>query len=285
MNSQKEVLPLRVVAARFINDDELEGLARLDAITTGVHGVVGKKLLAWEIAFWALSLATFITLLPGLGMMAFDAEGGEFLVLVGFVPFALWVATIVYWRYLQYGALRANEPQTPLYADPDDPDVRNLERLFAVLQLESTPRTFYVTRNGSRREIDERYFFGSLRAAFVSRDTRVRSILFSPSGWWFSREIFMEVDVAELIDKAGAKPKRGPNKTYDYTDAVMSLIEHPDIRAMEFPKRGNQTKIKNLLETWYRSRRQKVPSESQLMLYAKDIVVVIENNRHANARH
>lgn len=283
MDSQKEILPLRIVAARFISDNELEGLCELDRITTGAHQVVETKLLIWEVIFGALSLATFVTLLPGLGFMLFGVEGSELLAFVGLISFALWMATLVYWRYLQYGALRAVEPQMGLYANPDDPAVRNLERMFKELQLETNrSRAFYVTKYGSRRDIDERYFFGRLRAAFVSRDARVRSMLFSPTGWWFSREIFMEVDVADLIARTKVKPKRGPKTTYDYADAVMSLIEHPAIKAMEnIRKHGNQTKIVSLLRDWYIARRIPRPSDGQLTLYASAIQDVIAKNRAA----
>src|SRR3546814_10086220 len=64
-----------------------------------------------------------------------------------------------------YGGMKAAAPQEPAYADGEDPAVRNLERLFVILQRESTPRAFYFARNGQRRYVDHRYFFGKLRAA------------------------------------------------------------------------------------------------------------------------
>src|SRR3546814_2442960 len=71
-------------------------------------------------------------------------------------------------------------PQEPAYADGEDPAARNLERLFVILQRESTPRAFYFARNGQRRYVDHRYFFGKLRAAHVAKGDTIRNALFGP---------------------------------------------------------------------------------------------------------
>ncbi|WP_174275017.1 hypothetical protein [Sphingomonas bacterium] len=283
MDNQKEVLPLRIIAARFISSNELEGLAELDRITADVYGLIQTKYLVWWIAFSAALFASAITLLPGIGLTLAGVKGGEIVAAIGLIPFGLLLAVVSYWRILQYGSMRASQPQKAVYANPDDPAARNLERLFALLQLETTPRAFYVTRNGVKRYINERYFFGSLRAAYVSKESPVREVLFAPIGFWFSREIFMDVDVDALIAQAKAKPNRGAPKTYDYTDAVMSLIEHPVVRAIDVNKRGNQTQIADLLEDWYRTKGGSIPSRTQLSLYAKLILEVIAKNRAAKS--
>lgn len=282
MDNQKEVLSLRIVAARFISRDEKAGLAELDRITADVYALVQKKYWLWWTAFTATLFATVITLLPGIGFTLFAVPGGEIMATIGLIPFTLLMAVLAYWRILQYGGMRASAPQRALYADPDDSAVRNLERLFAVLQLESTPRAFYLTKNNERRQIDERYFFGSLRAAYVARNSPVRETLFGPIGFWFTREIFMEVDVEALIKQAKATPQREKSTTYDYTDAIMSLIEHPLIRGMEdVTKRGAQTRIIDLLEDWYHAKRIPAPSREQLRGYVKVIQQVITKNRQS----
>ena len=64
-------------------------------------------------------------------------------------------------------------------------------------------------------------------------------------------------------------------------DAVMSLIEHPDLRKIDIAKkRGNQKLVVGLLEDWYRSRRREVPGETQLSGYAKQILETIAKNRY-----
>lgn len=284
MDDHKDVLPLRRVAARFININEQVGLADLDRITANASRVIQKRYAILLTAFAIAVLATGITLIPGLLLVASETPGAEVALMVGLACFALLIAILVLWRSFQYGGLKASVPQKPVYADADDPAARNLERLFAVLQLESTPRAFYRLRNGTRRYVDERYFFGRLRAAHVSKSSTLRDALFGPAGFWFAHELYLEADIDQLITNAKARPNRtGAPKTYDYTDAVMSLIEHPSVRSLQIGKRGNQKQIVALLEDWYHSRRAPVPSETQLSLYAKQILDVIAKNRAAKS--
>ena len=280
MDDHKDVLPLRIVAARFININEQVGLAELDRITESASRVIHKRYTILLAAFAVALLATAITLIPGLLLVASETPGADVALIVGLVCFALLMAVLSVWRSFQYGGLKASKPQKAVYADADDPAARNLERLFAVLQLESTPRAFYRFRNDTRRYVDERYFFGRLRAAHVSKSSALRDSLFGPTGFWFARELFLEADIDQLITSAKARPSRtGAPKTYDYTDAVMSLIEHPFVRSLQIGKRGNQKQIVALLEDWYHSRRRPAPSETQLSLYAKQILDVIAKNR------
>jgi hypothetical protein len=284
LDNPTEILPLRMIAAKFISTNELEGLDELNRVTSDMYRIVRLKYKIWDAAFTALLAGTAVTILPGLWLTLAGVKGGKIIASLGLILFGFWVATICYWRWFQYGRTKANIPQVAIYANPNDPVARNLERFFQIAQLETTPRAFYLTRNNVRRYLKRRYFFGKLRAALLSEDDTVRALLFSPSGLWFSREVFMEVNVEALIEQAKAKPSRaGAPKTYDYTDAVMSLIEHPAIRNLVVGKRGNQTMIVGLLETWYDTKRVNPPSETQLTIYAKVILAVIEKNRASSS--
>lgn len=280
MDGSNNLLPLRIIAARFIDTNVTIGLAELDRITAAVSRIIKLRYRLLSGAFFGTAVMAVSTLGAAFALIRNNIPSGDGVSILGLGCVGLSVGVLLFWRLVQYGGLRASSPQTAIYANPADPAVRNLERLFAVLQLESSPRAFYLTRRGERRYVDHRYFFGTLRAAHVAKSGAIREALFGPVGYWFTRELFMDVDIEKLIDLAKAKPNRsGAHKTYDYTDAVMSLIEHPEVRELEVGKRGNQQRILGLLEDWYRSRRQKVPSESQLRLYAKVIVEVIAKNR------
>lgn len=284
MDNQKETLPLRVIAARFISTNEQEGLDEIDRITADIYRRVYWQYMRFWSALTVAAFATLITLLPGIAFTFLGVKGGDVVALIGLIPFGLLFGILCRWRILQYGGMTARKPQTAIYADPDDPAVRNLERFFALLQLETTPRTFYRLKNGGVCHIDERYFFGTLRAALVSKEKPFRDMFFSPGGAWFSRELFMEADIAALIAQAKAKPNRaGPKKTYDYTDAVMSLIEHPVIRNIDPRKHGSKTKIVGLLRDWYVGKRQTSPSDERLGHYASMIQDVIVKNRAADS--
>lgn len=281
MDDRKEVLPLRIVAARFISADEQAGLVELDRIAADASRVIQKRYWLLCLTLVSTAFATIITLGPGIFLTLSEIPGADTVVFIGLVCFVLTMAVFASWRVFQYGGMKASAPQTALYANADDPAARNLERLFSLLQRESTLRAFYRTKNGTQRDIDHRYFFGKLRAAHVARDGTIRSALVGPVGFWFDRELFLDADVDKLLAASKAEPSRaGAPKKYDHTSAIIALIDHPDVRKIDITKkRGNQRVIIELLEDWYRSRRREVPSESQLTPYAREILETIAKNR------
>ncbi|WP_257547170.1 hypothetical protein [Sphingopyxis sp. DBS4] len=285
VDDRTEVLPLRRVAARFINTNGQTGLAELDRIAADASRVIQKRYWLLSTTSAAAAFATVIILLPWLALTLNQAPGADAIGLTGLGCFGLMMAAGASWRVFQYGGMKAATPQKPVYADPEDPAVRNLEHLFAILQLESSPRAFYFARNGARRYVDHRYFFGKLRAAHVANDSTIRNALFGPVGFWFARELFLEADVDKLIADAKAKPKRsGVPKKYDYTGAIISLIDHPKVRALDITKKsGNQKVIIGLLVHWYIGRRLDVPSDTQLAGYANDILGAIKKNRSSDS--
>lgn len=281
MEERKEVLPLRIVAARFVGNDEQAGLAELDRIAADSSRLVQIRYLALWLALVATAISATLVLILGIVWTINEAPGADTLLIVGLACFILTMAVVASWRALQYGGIKASAPQDAAYANPDEPAARNLERLFALLQRESTLRAFYQTKSGVRRYVDHRYFFGKLRAAHVAREGAIRSALVGPVGFWFGRELFLEADVDKLIVDAKAEPSRkGAPKQYDHTNAIIAMIDHPKVRALDISKkRGNQKEIIELMEDWYRGRRLRVPSQTQLAPYANQILETIAKNR------
>lgn len=281
MEDRKEVLPLRIVAARFVDNDEQAGLAELDRIAADSSRLVQNRYLALWLALVATAVSATLMLILGIVWTINGAPGADTLLIVGLACFVLTMAVVASWRAFQYGGIKASAPQDAAYANPDEPAARNLERLFALLQRESTLRAFYQTKSSVRRYVDHRYFFGKLRAAHVAREGAIRSALVGPVGFWFGRELFLEADIDKLIADAKAQPSRkGAPKQYDHTNAIIALIEHPQVRALDISKkRGNQREIIELMEDWYRGRRLKVPSQTQLAPYANQILETIAKNR------
>jgi len=281
VEERKEVLPLRIVAARFVDNDEQAGLAELDRVAADSSRLVQNRYVALWLALVATAVSATLMLVLGIVWTINEAPGADTLLIVGLACFILTMAVVASWRAFQYGGIRASAPQDAAYANHDEPAARNLERLFALLQRESTLRAFYLTKSGVRRYVDHRYFFGKLRAAHVAREGAIRSALVGPVGFWFGRELFLEADVDKLIADAKAKPKRsGAPKKYDYTNAIISLIDHPKVRALDITRKtGNQKVIIGLLAHWYIGRRLDVPSDTQLAGYANDILAAIKKNR------
>jgi hypothetical protein len=281
VEERKEVLPLRIVAARFVDNDEQAGLAELDRIAADSSRLVQNRYLALWLALVATAISATLMLILGIVWTINGSPGADTLLIIGLACFILTMAVVASWRAFQYGGIKASTPQDAAYANPDEPAARNLERLFALLQRESTLRAFYQTKSGVRRYVDHRYFFGKLRAAHVAREGAIRSALVGPVGFWFGRELFLEADVDKLIADAKAEPSRkGAPKQYDHTNAIIALIDHPKVRALDISKkRGNQKEIIELMEDWYRGRRLKVPSQTQLAPYANQILETIAKNR------
>lgn len=281
MEERKEVLPLRIVAARFVDNDEQVGLAELDRIAADSSRLVQNRYLALWLALVATAISATLMLILGIVWTINGASGADSLLILGLACFILTMAVVASWRAFQYGGIKTSAPQDAAYANPDEPAARNLERLFVLLQRESTLRAFYRTKSGVRRYVDHRYFFGKLRAAHVAREGAIRSALVGPVGFWFGRELFLEADVDKLIADAKAEPSRkGAPKQYDHTNAIIALIDHPRVRTLDISKkRGNQKEIIELMEDWYRGRRLKVPSQTQLAPYANQILETIAKNR------
>jgi hypothetical protein len=281
VEEQKEVLPLRIVAARFVDNDEQAGLVELDRIAADSSRLVQNRYLALWLALVSTAVSATLMLILGIVWTINGTPGADTLLIIGLACFILTMAVVASWRAFQYGGIKTSAPQDAAYANPDEPAARNLERLFVLLQRESTLRAFYRTKSGVRRYVDHRYFFGKLRAAHVAREGAIRSALVGPVGFWFGRELFLEADVDKLIADAKAEPSRkGAPKQYDHTNAIIALIDHPKVRALDISKkRGNQKEIIELMEDWYRGRRLKVPSQTQLAPYANQILETIAKNR------
>src|SRR3546814_5829113 len=68
VEDRKEVLPLRIVAARFISTDDQAGLAELDRITAEAWRVIQRRYWLLSTSFTAAASATVATLLSGIAL-------------------------------------------------------------------------------------------------------------------------------------------------------------------------------------------------------------------------
>ena len=73
MDDRKEVLPLRRVAARFINMDEQTGLAELDRIAADASRVIQKRYWLLSTTSAATAFATAVTILPWIALILNEA--------------------------------------------------------------------------------------------------------------------------------------------------------------------------------------------------------------------
>lgn len=117
MDDRKEVLPLRIVAARFISADEQTGLIELDRIAADASRVIQSRYLLLCSALAATAFATMITLGPGIFLTLSETPGADTVVIIGLICFVLTMAVFASWRVFQYGGMKASAPQTALYGE------------------------------------------------------------------------------------------------------------------------------------------------------------------------
>lgn len=75
MDDRKEALPLRIVAARFISNDEQAGLVELDRIAADASRFIQKSYWLWWLALAATAFATTMTLVPGIVLTFSETPG------------------------------------------------------------------------------------------------------------------------------------------------------------------------------------------------------------------
>jgi len=98
VDDRKEVLPLRVVAARFISTEDQAGLAELDRITAEAWRVIQKRYWLLSTAFTATASATVATLLSGIALTWSETPGAEIVTLIGLGCFGSMLAVAASWR-------------------------------------------------------------------------------------------------------------------------------------------------------------------------------------------
>lgn len=286
-----EVLPLRRVAARFLAQTEQDGLDELDTITSALFGKIRLRYVLWLIA-----VSVTIALLGGAILLAVAVAfaipaKADIFAICALVFAVLFGATFLAWRFFQYGVGFVSAPRVAIYPDADATSAKNLDRFFSVVQLETAPRAFFYTRSGSRRILDRRYFFGSLRALLLAEHRWVREPAFSPEGKWFGHEVLIEADVAALIAQAQAKPKPvfksgGRPKQIDYEAILLALIEQDRLRAIKPSERGTESQLMELIHKLCDASDDhdtniRVPEPTELRAFSKKVLAAIAKNRLA----
>lgn len=77
MEEQKEVLPLRIVAARFVDNDEGAGLAELDRIAADSSRLVQNHYWALWLALVATAVSATLMLILGIVWTINEAPGAD----------------------------------------------------------------------------------------------------------------------------------------------------------------------------------------------------------------
>ena len=284
-----EVLSLRRVAARFLARNEHDGLDELNEITAVLFGKILLRYVLWLVAV-SITIVIFagavvVAVIAAIKMpsysTAYTAIAACCAIVLG--------ATLLQWRFFQYGFFLVSKPRAALYPSADTTSAKNIDRFFSVVQRETSPRAFYYTRSGSKRFLDERYFYGSLRVLLLARHRWAREPVFRPEGMWFGQEIFIEADVAALIAQSQARPKPmfkggGRPKVIDYESILLELIEQARLRGIKPGERGSESQLMALIHELCdpsdeHDRDIRVPEPTELRAFSKKVLAAVRKNR------
>ena len=280
-----EILSLRRVAARCIAKNEQDGLDTLDAITAALFGQIRWRYRLWMSAVFVATIVFGSAITVSVVIAIDEPTHGNLMVASVLILLFLYYCVLSSWRWYQYGLGFERKIQSAIYAAADAATTKNLDRLFSVMQLETTRQAFWRTRSGNRHEVSRQQFFGCLRLLMLSEHDWVRERLFSPRGMWFSRELLIEDDVAALIAQTQAKPKAGGRpKVYDEAAILLAIIENPALAAIATGKHGAETHVMNIIRDACQADRDgasdiAVPEDTVLRALAKQILTAIEKNR------
>jgi hypothetical protein len=285
MAARDEARSLRRIAARVLNRNVKDGLDELDHITAAIDAAI-----RWRFILSA-SLCCFFTLIFSLALIVWVEEelsgrtsgnaGLAFLALLA----AAALAPLLYWRGYQYGLAPFGPPKPGFYAGASKASVDALEKLFTYLQQETSPQPFVFRANNSKRYLDRRQFFGTLRALAFSKYAGIRSGCLPPYGLWQSKMIYLDADADEIMAAINAKPKAGGRKKeFDYATILLRLIGHPALSAIDLDAHGSTSKIMNLIRDVCAADDDdpveiSVPEETTLRQFAKEIEAALKKNR------
>ena len=282
MSDNDDNRSVRRLAARLLNRNEDDGLDEVNLITAAADSSVRLPFIL-SVGLFGVAAILFVVSVMIWG--ANEAAGRH----LGNGP--LWIAiplgsitisTLLYWRHFQYQIGLITRPRAARYAHASRASIDTLDKLFAYLQRETSPRAYYSTANGTKRYIDRRYFFGSLRVLLLSEDANVRVVCMPPGGLWFSKPIKIDGNPEDILKAINVKPKAGGRpKEFDYVAIALMLIERPEVRDIRPGERGAEARIMTLIRdvTDGHPTGMVVPEDTQLREFAKQILAAIEKNR------
>ncbi|WP_447759685.1 hypothetical protein [Sphingopyxis panaciterrae] len=222
------------------------------------------------------------------GAAAFHGEGiGQAASIAAIAMFAMAACIAAYWRHFQYGLGIVDAKQTPIYGKSRRSTVETLEKLFDYLGRRTAPAAYYYDRQGIRRPVHRRHFYGRLRGLLLSEIASDRAIVLPPHGFWFSAQIYVDAEPEEIIRALKVRPSTGGRpKDYDYEAMLLTLIEYPALRTVDPEEHGVETEVMDLIRNRCEPSEEhdndiRVPENTRLREFSKNILQAIKNNRSA----
>ena len=278
------------IAARLLyaKDKEELGLEEVDRVAVAIERAVRRRFLILATSF-LLCILLMLLVLVVWGAAELDGNDvGHAAPIATVALLAMGACVAAYWRHYQYGLGIAEKKRTPLYGSSRRSTVETLEKLFDYLGRRTAPAAYFYDRKGRRRAIHRRHFYGRLRGLLLSEVASDRAIVLPPHGFWFSAQIFVDAEPEDVIQALKVRPSSGGRpKEYDYEAMLLALIEHPALRAIDPDEYRAETKIMDLVRDRCEPSDEhdndiRVPENTRLRQFAKDIVAAVKINRDAD---
>lgn len=277
------------IAARLLyaKDKEELGLEEVNRVAVAIERAVRRRFLILATSFLLFILLLLLVLVVW-GAALLDGEDvSQAASVVAIALFAMAACVAAYWRHFQYGLGIAETKRTPVYGSSHRSTVETLEKLFEYLSRRTAPTAYYYDRKGMRRPVHRRHFYGRLRGLLLSEVASDRAIVLPPHGFWFSAQIFVDAEPEEIIRALKVRPNSGGRpKEYDYEAMLLALIEHRALRAINPDEYGAETAVMDLIRDRCEPSDDhdndiRVPENTRLREFAKDIVAALKVNRGA----
>lgn len=270
---------IRRIALRILNEDEDEAREELDNIVYSVEDSVQLRsaFYSWSLPvfivfpafFWVLAIISW-TLSRTVGNVLYFMSGISALIPLG----VIWN-----WYRFQYGSGKLRQSREAVYGDASDEAREKLEKLFAYMQRDSSPKAYYRTKKGVLRYLDYNHTFGSLRVLLFSRSPTVRELYLPPGRRRSAEAIKIDTEPDEVIKALNIKPRRkggpGVKAKYPYLDAVLWLIDEPCLKNLDLTNEQQTVgTIVKWLSEWFKTRADgsgDIPRNDQLKPYAEKI--------------
>lgn len=283
-NDHHRALPKIAARLLYKKDAEERALAEIDKFAAGIERRVRIRFITCATTIFLCALFLF----SGLSVWVIAEANGRNLAyqpMIVILPFAIIGAgAALYWRHFQYGLGLVRQKRTAFYGKGRASTIETLEKLFDHLGQRAGTRAYYYDKAGIQRDVDRQHFFGRLRGLLLSEEKGDRALVMPPGGFWFTAQIYVDAEPEEIIKTLEVKPQAGGRpKEYNYEAMLLTVLEHPRLKAIKPGEYGSETKVMNLIRERCDASDDhdtdiSVPEATELRKFAKRIIAAIKNN-------
>lgn len=278
---------LQRIAARLLATKELEeeALAELDKVARGIERKIRLRFILAAIGFIFFMLLALVALAAWMTAIADRPAIGDGLLVLAIAFATAASISLLSWRYLQYPFGPFGKARLPIYPVGSAVAIEMLEKLFTHLSRRTSPKLYYRTKNGQKRDVSRTYLKNRLRGLLIADDSADRALALPPGKPWFWHEIKVEAEPEEIVAALKARPRSGGRpKQIDYEAILLELIEQDRLHAIKPDERGSESQMMALIRELCDASDEhdtdiRVPESTELRAFAKKVLAAVGKNR------